>query len=228
MLCVISPHLDDAVLSCGDLLVASPDATVLTVFAGAPPGGAEAGPWDRLSTGESSAGAALGVRLAEDDRAMAVVGARSVRLPLLDSQYRSGPVPLAKLAVAVGAALGPIAPTTVLAPLGLRHEDHVAVSNACLAVARTSRADWHLYEEQPYGAAWPELVEPRLATIRAAGASLEPMPVARGRGAKAEAIAGYGSQVVALRRYVPHFDDGITGAERRWRLTYERPTSPVS
>ncbi len=33
---VVSPHLDDAVLGCGQLLAAWPGATVVTVFAGKP------------------------------------------------------------------------------------------------------------------------------------------------------------------------------------------------
>ena len=44
---VVSPHLDDAVLSCGQLLAASREAIVLTVFSAGPDEGAPLTDWDR-------------------------------------------------------------------------------------------------------------------------------------------------------------------------------------
>src|SRR5436853_287558 len=43
----ISPHLDDAVLSCGQLLAARPGSVVITVFAGMPRDGSQQTDWDR-------------------------------------------------------------------------------------------------------------------------------------------------------------------------------------
>ena len=43
---VISPHLDDAVFSCGDWLATHPGAIVMTVFAGVPRDGALHTEWD--------------------------------------------------------------------------------------------------------------------------------------------------------------------------------------
>jgi LmbE family N-acetylglucosaminyl deacetylase len=45
-LLVISPHLDDAVFSCGQLLEVHPGATVVTIFAGRPPPGTPLTDWD--------------------------------------------------------------------------------------------------------------------------------------------------------------------------------------
>src|ERR1700732_2299673 len=45
-LTVISPHLDDAVLSCAQVLLAHPGSTVVTVFAGRPPDGRWSS-WDK-------------------------------------------------------------------------------------------------------------------------------------------------------------------------------------
>ena len=46
-LVVVSPHLDDAVLSVWTALRGHGDATVLTCFAGEPPVGAAVSAWDR-------------------------------------------------------------------------------------------------------------------------------------------------------------------------------------
>jgi hypothetical protein len=88
---VLSPHLDDAVLSCWHLL-AGGDTTVVTVFAGVPEPGT-CGWSDRL-TGASDSAARVRERLGEDTRAPALAGASSGRLDLLDEQYRgNGDVP---------------------------------------------------------------------------------------------------------------------------------------
>ena len=53
--CVLSPHLDDAVFGCGELLAARPGSVVITIFAGAPATYETVTEWDALSgfgTGE--------------------------------------------------------------------------------------------------------------------------------------------------------------------------------
>src|SRR3954468_1605952 len=46
---ILSPHLDDAVLSCWHVLTGPGEVAVVNVFAGVPPAGAPVGWWDRLS-----------------------------------------------------------------------------------------------------------------------------------------------------------------------------------
>jgi len=46
---VISPHLDDAVFACGELLAARPGSVVITVLAGRPPRDLPLTPWDAAS-----------------------------------------------------------------------------------------------------------------------------------------------------------------------------------
>ncbi len=89
---VISAHFDDGVLSCGALLAACADAgaeaTVVTVFSGAP----EAPLSDVARSFHRTCGLpdddAMTARRQEDDSAMKAVGARPVRLGALDALYR--------------------------------------------------------------------------------------------------------------------------------------------
>src|SRR4051794_22622949 len=69
---VVSPHLDDAVLSCGGQL--GPETTAVTVFAGAPPPGTPLPEWDRL-TGASDPHAQVLLRRSEDAEALRRLGA---------------------------------------------------------------------------------------------------------------------------------------------------------
>ncbi|MDR5780666.1 PIG-L family deacetylase [Caballeronia sp. LZ065] len=84
-LLVISPHLDDAVFSCGALLAAGTDALVCTVFAGTPEMPMVTG-WD-TACGFSDAHQAMEARRAEDIAALEILGARARHLSFLDSQY---------------------------------------------------------------------------------------------------------------------------------------------
>ena len=69
---VLSPHFDDAVLSCWHVLRAPGTVQVVNVFTGAPPEGSPPGWWDRL-TGAPDPGERVRER-AEEDRI--AVGAR--------------------------------------------------------------------------------------------------------------------------------------------------------
>src|SRR5690242_11145568 len=81
---VISPHLDDAVLSLGAALswAARHGArvTVLTVLAGRPDSSTPAGEWD-AGSGFGTEGEAATARREEDERACEVLGATPVWLP---------------------------------------------------------------------------------------------------------------------------------------------------
>ena len=70
---ILSPHLDDAVLSCWHLLSGPGDVSVINVFAGSPPPGSGASWWDRLS-GATDSAARMAERLAEDREAFAIAG----------------------------------------------------------------------------------------------------------------------------------------------------------
>src|SRR5919198_5165812 len=143
---VISPHFDDAVLSCWHVLQADVDPRVVTVFAGVPEPGTT-GWWDRL-TGAGDSAERMRERLREDEEALGIAGARSVRLELLDEQYRhNGRVP------AITDSLAPHVrdAAEVYAPLGLfLAADHRLVRDAALAL----REDVRLYADHPHAGIW--------------------------------------------------------------------------
>jgi len=82
---VVSPHLDDAMLSCAALFQRRRPADVLNVFAGSPRPAVSA-EWDRLC-GFADSDEAGAARRAEERAAFAGLAVDVGYLPLLDSQY---------------------------------------------------------------------------------------------------------------------------------------------
>src|SRR4051812_2661178 len=99
----ISPHLDDAVLSCGGLLAARPGSVVITVFAGMPRDGSQQTDWDRRC-GFANAAQAVAVRREEDRLALAALQATPHWLHFVDSQYGESPA-ASDVSMALAAAL---------------------------------------------------------------------------------------------------------------------------
>jgi LmbE family N-acetylglucosaminyl deacetylase len=87
---VVSPHLDDAVLSLGSTVAhavqAGAKVEILTVFSDSPASQAEAGPWDS-QCGFATEGEAAAARREEDRRACAVLGAEPRWLDFGDECY---------------------------------------------------------------------------------------------------------------------------------------------
>src|SRR4029079_4464549 len=86
-LAVLSPHYDDAVLSCWHVLRAPETVVVVNVFAGAPPEGSPLGWWDRR-TGAHDSRDRVRARAREDRAALALAGRTAADLDLLEAQYR--------------------------------------------------------------------------------------------------------------------------------------------
>ena len=217
-LAVVSPHLDDAVLACGERLAATPGAVVVTVFAGRPPTTSPMTPWD-AAAGFRDGDDVIGVRRAEDAAALRVLDATPLWLDFLDAQYATPPE-LSRVSGAIDAALHTIAPATVLIPLGLFHSDHALVHEAALACARASAdREWIAYEEPMYRRV-PEVLARRFAALAAAGITLErEAPAGRPAGElKRRAIGCYGSQLRALESAGrPGWYDALE-PECYWRL----------
>jgi LmbE family N-acetylglucosaminyl deacetylase len=149
---VLSPHLDDAVLSLGAAIAASSgsEIAIVTVLAGDPESDLPAGPWDAEAGFETAAEAAL-ARRREDELACSDVGARPVWLPFPDEQYPRSEAD-GEIWAAVQEALG-AAETVLLPGFPLMHEDHAWL----LALARREGLEGRrvgLYVEQPYAGAW--------------------------------------------------------------------------
>lgn len=171
-LVVLSPHLDDAILSCGALLADAAarrlDVLVITVFNGRPT--------TRLSSAAQRFHARCGLadelvmkeREREDDAALATIGARTVRLGQPEALYRHRPdgahwyaaddaifvpepeplaEPLPNLARLIADHVCKAEPALVVAPLAIGgHVDHRIVARAAAAL---SYPVVH-YEDVPY------------------------------------------------------------------------------
>lgn len=83
----VSPHLDDGVFSCGELLSMSSSAVMVTVFAGVPSVDDQLTAWD-AACGFRSARQAMVLRRAEDRAALGILGVQPCWLDFTDSQYQ--------------------------------------------------------------------------------------------------------------------------------------------
>lgn len=154
---VLSPHLDDAVLSCWHVLGGPGEVTVINVFAGFPPAGSEASWWDRL-TGATDSTVRMAERHAEDRAACAISGRTATYLEFLDNQYDPSGQSVDDIASALRAVIDPEAVVYAPAALG-DHADHEQVRAAALELASTGQRVW-LYADHPHAVrdGWPAWV----------------------------------------------------------------------
>jgi LmbE family N-acetylglucosaminyl deacetylase len=237
---ILSPHLDDAVLSAWSALSSEREAVVVNVCTGVPPDGT-LGPFDAVF-GASDSAELMRRRLAEDAAAMALTGCTAHNLGFLEDQYREAPLE----AGAVGDALTAAAPrgAALWAPAGIGgHPDHHVVRTVALELARSGDVPLRLYADLPYAvrAGWPHWVtgdDPRphlvpearwqtdLASLALPDEALTPCPV-RLRPAevdrKLRALRSYETQFEVLnagplgRLTTPH----IIGYELSWEVTLD-------
>lgn len=225
---VVSPHLDDAVLGCGRLLAVHPNATVITVYAGAPT--AYPDPmthWDTIS-GFVPGDDVLALRCKEDEGALAELHATPVWLDFVEHQYLERPawVGADQTVDALEAAVRAAAPTAVLMPFGLANPDHTATHDAARIVAeRVTEPAWFCYEDMGYKHI-PGMLAWRVAQLFRAG--IWPTPAAptvdHAASTKQRALGHYASQFRALEA------DWQIGAkldapapEQLWRLAAPPP-----
>ncbi|SPR99094.1 PIG-L family deacetylase [Cupriavidus taiwanensis] len=215
---VISPHLDDAVFSCGGLIAAARAARVVTVFAGVPPADMAAPDWDQAA-GFASAEQAVLSRRREDNHALTMLGAHAVWLDFWDSQYGRR-YTARQLADALRTVLLTQTEGVVVAPLGLFHSDHALVHDACRLLMLAAHAhdpawsappaaaprvaptvapspvQWLYYEDAIYRR-MPGLLQQRLVQCRDSGLLATPvnLPVAQYLTQKSYALNAYQSQL---------------------------------
>jgi LmbE family N-acetylglucosaminyl deacetylase len=154
---VLSPHLDDAVLSAWAALTDARDVAVVNVFAGLP----APGPPKRcdllVRAGDSRA--LVEARRAEDRQALATAGRAPLNLDFLDEQYRSLDPDRAELEAALAERVPRAA--ALYAPAGIRrHRDHEIVRDLALEVGRRAGIPVVLYADLPYAVhyGWPAWV----------------------------------------------------------------------
>jgi LmbE family N-acetylglucosaminyl deacetylase len=233
---ILSPHLDDAVLSCWHLLSRPGEVMVINVFAGVPTGLRAPAWWDEY-TGATDSGERVRERIEEDRRALALAGRGPTNLGFHDEQYREHPQPLEQLIEQIALRL-PLK-AAIYAPAALtNHADHMLVRAAALEL-RTAGADVSLYADLPHATVhgWPAWVVGArtpatkdlaaavwarvLATTGLAAAELTPSvhaldPVAYAR--KLAAVQMYRTQVTALEEFAnrPLTERGALGYEVAW------------
>jgi LmbE family N-acetylglucosaminyl deacetylase len=192
---ILSPHLDDAVLSCWHVLEGPGEVVVLNVFAGVPTG--PPGWWDRL-TGAKDAAQRMAERHEEDRRALAAAGRDGESLGFLDAQYRqNGGPPPAELASALRPHLRP--DDLVYAPVTEgEHPDHRLVREAALAL-RGEVAELRLYDDLPHALNAGRRAPHEPAGLRPEVHLLDPEALRR----KLTAVRLYRSQVAALDAAAP-------------------------
>jgi LmbE family N-acetylglucosaminyl deacetylase len=147
---VVSPHLDDAVLSLGATIARATTTgaavEVLTVFGGDPASTAPPNGWDRRA-GFESAGEAASGRRAENRAACAIVGAEPRALPFFGGGYGAPREPEAVREAVAHAAEG--ADALLVPGFPLTNDDHRWL-HALLTDRRVPCGRLVLYAEQPY------------------------------------------------------------------------------
>lgn len=154
---ILSPHLDDAVLSCWHLLCGPGDVAVINVFAGSPPPGAGTSWWDR-ATGSTDSAQRMGERRAEDLEALAVAGRTAIHLDFLDEQYEPVDQSVEKIVSRLHELIDP--EVVVYAPAALGdHDDHERVRSAARELAASGQPV-RLYADYPHAVqrGWPAWV----------------------------------------------------------------------
>jgi hypothetical protein len=165
---VISPHWDDAVLDCWEVLASEREVNVVNLFA-AIPTNARAGIWEAIM-GVSDPAERARERMAEDAVALARAGREPRNLPLLDDQYRRqrrAPAPgLEDLDRAVTAEVRSASRVYVPAGIG-SHPDHL-LARRFGRMLLAGGMPVTLYAELPYCIfhGWPSWVDGQPAAPR--------------------------------------------------------------
>lgn len=205
---ILSPHLDDAVLSLGGLLATEGGTcAVVTCFSGAPDP-VQRTPWDAL-TGFRDSSEAMRARIEENHAALLILSvpeSQVINLPLLDWQYRDPfasrtdiiETIVAQVLVYMESLEGPV---FVYAPGLRKHPDHELVGEALRELRKrdTSGNEFFFYADLPYAMGLDEGALVR--TISEGDVHVERVPIALTEDAlhkKIEAIRAYVSQMAGL------------------------------
>jgi hypothetical protein len=242
---LLSPHCDDAVLSCWSVLASDRDLSVVNLFAGVPQPG-RAGVWEAVIGARDSA-ERVGQRMAEDAGALARAGRRPVNLPLIDAQFRRQVRPvlgLQELDRALAAEIQGASRVYVPAGIG-SHVDHLLARRYGRMLLRAGMPV-SLYAELPYCTfhGWPPWVDgrapeprrdvdaywqsslqgvPEMPALRSAEVARLDSPTAKLKG---EAVRCYETSLNYGVRYLLS-DPAFGGFEVRWELLRQGVISPA-
>lgn len=209
---VISPHLDDGVLSYGGALGWSRRETqIVTVLAGLPPEWSWPTPFDSAS-GFADSRCAVLARRAEDANAARELDVGLVHLPFLDGQYGLPRPETGIIEVLRGTFAGA---DDVAVPLGLAHPDHRLVARCCrAALAQIEPRPFLVYADLPAARLYPSHVPGAMRGWARAGWSLVPSEWRPNLERKQRAWECYASQ----QRFPELVWENLIG-EHGWRAT---------
>nr|WP_306805899.1 PIG-L family deacetylase [Caballeronia sp. BR00000012568055] len=227
---VVSPHPGVAVFGCGASLAGVTDARVCTLFAGPPTENVMTD--EDTRSGFTSARDALAARIEEDDRALNLLNAASIRLNFVASRYAARRATRAEIAQSLQSVLRDFRPQVLMIPLGLFDADHVLAHQAsCDAWLAQPELTCFAYEESFYRRE-RGLVQQRLIDLHARGIDATPMcataaqpfDAERRHALKREAVSAYASRVASLG---PDSFDDVFHSERYWKLELAARTVPA-
>jgi LmbE family N-acetylglucosaminyl deacetylase len=211
---VVSAHLDDAVLSVGQVMAGRPNMTVATVFAGRPTDRTVQTTYD-ANCGFANAGRAIEQRRREDRAALRSLKARARWLRFCDDQYGE-PAEEGAIVEALLDVVAHVRPTLLLGPLGLSHPDHLTARRAYRRIVADTGIEAWIYEDMPYRVLFPEEVSEALAWWKEKGHRPELGFVGTGPlERKKAALSRYRSQMWAIDALSEH---AYLCPERLWRL----------
>ncbi len=228
MICIVSPHLDDAALSCADHALtwraAGEEVLVVNVFTAA-------GTSPQLSSlmrpilqasQVDDAEQYVALRLREDGRCLDALGLRACQLGFTDAGFRGASRPdyptlaalrtgrllareldlVAAVATALTQALRGVDEVRLaVSPLGIgRHVDHLITRAACARVFGADRLSF--YADMPYARAPWRWSSADLRQLARARRSIKPMTPA-----KRAALAHYASQMPLMFRGTPRYPE---------------------
>lgn len=229
---ILSPHLDDAVLSCWHLLTQPDEVVVINVFAGVPADLVSPAWWDEY-TGANDSATRVRERIEEDRRALRVAGRSAVNLGFLDEQYRPDEQPLAPVTEQIERLLDP--GVQIYAPAAFAdHADHVLVRSAALQL-QAEGFEVFLYADLPHATVrgWPAWVSGKNGPaskdlagalwnrVLAPTAATEPIVHrldAAAHASKLVAVGMYSTQLKGLEEFAgrPLHDPELLGREVVW------------
>jgi LmbE family N-acetylglucosaminyl deacetylase len=225
---IVSPHLDDGILSCGELLAAHPGSLLITVFTGGPAIVDPLPVWDQLCGIFHPGDDVPAVRRQEDIEAAETLATRCVHLGFWDAQYRdaplygySGPRDIdltAAIATALRETFEENAVDTIIIPIGIWHEDHRITASACLDIAEgSSDVDCWIYEDLPYRAESPRDLAIAKKALHSRGHQMSPLDLIFDRfpDRKRHALEQYASQ---LKPLAARLEVAINGPETYHRI----------
>lgn len=155
-LLLLSPHLDDAALSCSHRLRSGVIGLVLTIYAGTPSTSSELSEWDRLTRATSPIQRAL-ARQTEDALAWKSINQPYEHLGFLEEDRAIVKKDIVSPLLSMVSSFDGL-----LVPAGIgNHPHHILVRDAALAVRQPSQK-FILYGELPYAAfyGWPQQKSP--------------------------------------------------------------------